>query len=172
MTASSPTRIWYGHSFHKVTDLSPERDALGRIVELTPHLRYAHAERAQLNLHGTGPFCRFRIPTNRMMAGIYIIAKTDGRAMYVGECTNLSERFNSRGYGSVSPANCYVGGQSTNCRINALILAAAHHGEQLTLWFLPTTTVNHSDDRATTVLFGLGACRQGKDRRISKWRLS
>jgi hypothetical protein len=42
------------------------------------------------------------------------------------------------GYGIISPRNCFIGGQETNCRLNNLILLAARGGAKLSLWFLPT----------------------------------
>ena len=48
--------------------------------------------------------------------------------LYVGRCTGerkgkgtLADRFNA-GYGNISPRNCFENGQSTNCRINNLVL--------------------------------------------------
>jgi hypothetical protein len=46
-----------------------------------------------------------------------------------------SNRFNA-GYGRISPRNCYVGGQETNCRINQSVWRAAQQGETIHLWFL------------------------------------
>lgn len=57
--------------------------------------------------------------------------------MYVGECKNLTARFNT-GYGQISPRNCFVGGQETNCRINKLILSEAVQGHGVRLWFMQT----------------------------------
>ena len=47
----------------------------------------------------------------------------DGDLRYVGECANLSARFNV-GYGNISPKNCFSGGQETNCRLNNLLYEA------------------------------------------------
>jgi hypothetical protein len=54
--------------------------------------------------------------------------------MYIGECVNLSSRYNA-GYGQISPRNCFVGGQETNCRINNLIYGEATHSHKIELWF-------------------------------------
>ena len=40
-----------------------------------------------------------------------------------------------RGYGTISPRNCFKGGQETNCRINNLILLTSKSGIELALWF-------------------------------------
>jgi hypothetical protein len=56
---------------------------------------------------------------------------------YVGECDNLSSRWNI-GYGNISPRNCFVGGQSTNCRINNLILITYKSNGNIDLYFHET----------------------------------
>jgi hypothetical protein len=56
---------------------------------------------------------------------------------YVGECANLSARFNA-GYGSISLKNCFKGGQEANCRMNNLVYLAALAGQRISLWFFPT----------------------------------
>ena len=56
---------------------------------------------------------------------------------YIGECANLSKRFNM-GYGNISPKNCFKGGQETNCRLNNLLYTAALAGGCISLWFLQT----------------------------------
>ena len=44
----------------------------------------------------------------------------DGQIIYIGETAGLRQRFNM-GYGNISPRNCYVGGQSTNCKMNKIV---------------------------------------------------
>ena len=41
-------------------------------------------------------------------------------------------------YGSISPKNCYVGGQSTNCKVNNYIYGAAKSGKKLELYIYVT----------------------------------
>ena len=48
----------------------------------------------------------------------------------MGECANLSVRFNA-GYGNISPKNCFKGGQETNCRLNNLLYLAAAAGMRI-----------------------------------------
>jgi hypothetical protein len=54
---------------------------------------------------------------------------------YVGIAEDLSRRWGPIGYGHISPKSCYVGGQSTNCKINAFILRDASAGRLLSLYF-------------------------------------
>ncbi|MHB8606201.1 MAG: GIY-YIG nuclease family protein [Thermoplasmatota archaeon] len=122
--------------FRFVCLIEPEQDARGRIITFRPHLDYDNSERLDLLPGGEGPFCRFRIPRDMSAAGVYIL-NNRFRTFYVGECANLSVRFNT-GYGQISPRNCFVGGQSTNIRLNALILEAASDSQTIELWFHPT----------------------------------
>lgn len=71
--------------------------------------------------HGKKRFCTFRIDTQySCKKGIYCFA-LDNAIVYVGRClNNFCKRINM-GYGHISPRNCFPGGQSTNCRINAEI---------------------------------------------------
>jgi len=90
-----------------------------------------------LHKYGRGPFCQFRIPKNLLYEGVY--ALKEGQAIiYIGMCQNLSDRFNARGYGTISPRNCFDGGQHTNCKINNSILKSIKKGRKIELWFYPT----------------------------------
>src|SRR5271168_5115398 len=100
-----------------------------------PQSRYENQRSLPLNRHGAGPFCRFQIPSGWNAAGLYALT-LDVEVVYVGKCdTPLSVRFGPRGYGVIHPRNCYRGGQSTNCRINSLILQRAKLGQMPELWF-------------------------------------
>lgn len=98
--------------------------------------RYDNTNSLKLNSYGMGPFCKFSIPDNYQFSGVYCILE-NGRIKYIGECYNLSQRFNA-GYGNISPRNCYVNGQSTNCRINMLILNSIKSGNSVDLFFYRT----------------------------------
>jgi len=127
-----------GYSFRFVTEIEPDRDQAGEVKEFLPQGRYRNKRDLRLNKHGSGPFCRFRIPRNLPFEGVYAIT-VDGEIVYVGECQNLSERFNARGYGTISPRNCFEGGQPTNCRVNNCILRRAKQGRKVELWFHETS---------------------------------
>ena len=47
-----------------------------------------------------------------------------------------------RGYAVIDPRNCYIGGQSTSCRINALIRDVLGRDDSLSLWFHHTGDPN------------------------------
>lgn len=125
-----------GYDFAFVAHIEPVRNSDGAVEPMMPQDRYANVRGIALNSYGAGPFCKFVIPSTYRQSGVYLMVAGDN-LRYIGECANLSVRFNA-GYGNISPKNCYKGGQETNCRLNNLIHIAATGGEALTLWFHPT----------------------------------
>lgn len=124
-------------TFKYVTFILAERDSKGRTRRLMPQARYENRDNLPLNRYGNGPFCKFSIPNSYSQSGVYVLTVNDA-PKYVGECTNLSQRFNM-GYGNISPRNCYAGGQETNCRINNLLYRSMQLGHTVVLWFYPTS---------------------------------
>lgn len=124
------------YEFEQVGDIEPKRSPDGSILQLMPQNRYHNTRNIPLNRYGAGPFCSFKIPNCFQTSGVYILT-VNGETRYVGECANLSARFNA-GYGNISPRNCYKGGQETNCRLNHLVYLAAVDGAQISLWFFQT----------------------------------
>jgi len=125
-----------GYDFQYVSAIEPARDADGSLLTLMPQGRYQNRCGLALNRYGAGPFCRFKISSRYQVSGVYLVTINDD-IRYVGECTNLSSRFNN-GYGNISPKNCYKGGQETNCRLNNLLYQAATVGKRISLWFFQT----------------------------------
>lgn len=122
--------------FHQICRLVPDVKPDGSVFEIMPQERYENAGGLPLNKYGKGPFCIFRIPQNLDFCGVYAVF-VDCGLKYLGECETLRSRFNT-GYGQISPRNCYMGGQETNCRINNLVLQQAMAGANISLWFLAT----------------------------------
>lgn len=123
-----------GIDFHRICKITLEINSEGRPIEYLPQLEYRNARGLRLHEYGQGPFCRFTIPSGfEGKAGVYVLL-LDEKPVYVGECGDLSTRYNN-GYGNISPRNCYTGGQSTNCRINSLILEAMKNGSAIELLF-------------------------------------
>jgi hypothetical protein len=108
-------------------------DDTGKVCTYEPQGDYLNARALLLNRYGDGCFCRFRVPAGIHRPGVYCIVSND-RLVYIGECDDFSQRFNA-GYGQISPRNCYVGGQETNCRVNQLILRCAQRGWQVDVYF-------------------------------------
>jgi hypothetical protein len=120
-----------------VTEIHPDRTANGQIAEFMPQSRYKNAGSDPLNSNGEGPFCRFSLRGLPSQSGVYAVT-VNGLIVYFGECVDLSARWGLSGYGSIQPKNCYVGGQSTNCKINHRVLLATKDGATVRLWFHPT----------------------------------
>ncbi len=118
-----------GYHFQYVSDIEPARDADGLLLTMMPQSRYQNRRGLGLNSYGAGPFCKFRISSRYELSGVYLVTSND-EIRYVGECTNLSSRFNN-GYGNISPKNCFKGGQETNCRLNNLVYQAATSGQRV-----------------------------------------
>ncbi len=73
---------------------------------------------------------------------MYLLTDGDGNILYIGETRNIRQRFNDSRFGSygfITPAACYVGGQSTNCKINHLVLKCFEAGNPLRLYFMETS---------------------------------
>lgn len=139
-----------GHSFQFICDIEPLRAPSGAIQRFMPQGRYAKASAVPINRYGAGPFCKFEIPRNHRISGVYALTVADA-VRYIGECAGLSSRFNN-GYGNISPKNCYKGGQETNCRLNNLVYMAAASGQVIRLWFLPTDEYKQVEARLREVL--------------------
>ena len=60
-----------------------------------------------------------------------------GEIIYMGETVNLAKRFNM-GYGNISPRNCFVGGQSTNCKMNKVVMEYYEKCMPIDLYFYET----------------------------------
>jgi len=106
------------------------------LKQLRPHLKYQNKNRYKLHSYGQGPFCKFLIPSGHTAPGVYILT-IGSRIMYIGECVDLSNRFNY-GYGQIAPRACFNGGQLTNCKINRHVLNLNKKGSRICLWFHKT----------------------------------
>lgn len=122
-----------GCRFSAPVRIAPERTARGRVRAFMPQSRYVKADVKRLNPHGGGPFCRFLAEGLPPASGVYALT-IDGVPTYVGKAYNLAQRWSMQGYGAISPANCFTGGQPTNCRINHAIFVAAGGGRRIEVW--------------------------------------
>ena len=139
-----------GVQFGLIQELNPKRNSAGEIQQFMPQLNYSKSADSRLNLHGKGPFCKFSI--NLQWAGhrgVYALF-SDEKLLYIGECADLHKRYNI-GYGNISPKNCFNGGQSTNCKINTMILKKYLDGKKVMLYF------HETDDykRVESILIGM-----------------
>ena len=125
-----------GIRFTTSVEIAPEKAPNGRVRAHMPQSRYQKADAKPLNPHGAGPFCRFMAAEQAELPqapGVYVLT-IDGAPTYVGKAHNLAQRWGPQGYGTISPANCFIGGQSTNCRINHEIFKAARADQFIQVW--------------------------------------
>ena len=122
------------YRFVEISAVKPQTGSDGAPIQCMPQNRYSKAGGVPLNRHGAGPFCRLKLRGLPSTSGVYALTANE-ELKYIGIAQNLSERWGPQGYGIISPRNCYVGGQSTNCKINNRILISSLEGAQLYLWF-------------------------------------
>ncbi len=90
-----------------------------------------------LNPYGDSQYCIFSFINREFYErkGIYVY-KLNNKIVYIGRVKGINT-FNTRinqGYANISPKNCYIDGQSTNCRVNSLINS---HAKSIKLFILP-----------------------------------
>jgi hypothetical protein len=88
-----------------------------------------------LNKHGDLAYSTFEISDATYLNAIGVYAYFVGNELkYIGRCKDSMKKRINNGYGKIHPKNCYLDGQSTNCRLNALIAISR---ENVSLWFCP-----------------------------------
>ena len=122
---------WSQVRFFYVGTIEPQLNADGNVEAFAPQALYSKKGTVALNKYGTGPFCRFRVSGLPNSSGVYIYV-IDDEPIYVGRAQDLNARF--YGYGLISPKNCYIGGQETNCRINTLVYEACVEGRTIDIY--------------------------------------
>lgn len=126
--------VWKSQAFLHAGELRPRCNKSGNVELLSPALRYANTRNVPQHQYGVGPFCEFRIRLPNE-AGVYALLG-NGALKYIGRTENLDARFYA--YGHISPKNCFVGGRSTNCRINAIICQAYVNGGTIDVFYWVT----------------------------------
>lgn len=125
-----------GYKFKKIVDINPKKERSGEIKEFFPQNNYKNDRGHKLHKYGNGPFCEFKVPDIHEQ-GVYLL-RIDEKPVYVGECEDFSQRWNT-GYAKISPRACFEGGQSTNCRINSIIFSAIKSEKKVELFFKKLT---------------------------------
>lgn len=126
-----------GYEFSFASSIDAARDEAGRLLNYTAHERFANPKGLRLNAYGAGPFVHLKLDVLPKTPGVYVVAEHE-RTLYVGRAASLSERWGRRGYSVIDPRNCFVGGQSTNCRVNGLVAGRLAAGASLDLWIHET----------------------------------
>ena len=128
------------YEFSFICSIEPKKDSEGKCIERRPSSRYAKKHIRKLHDHRE-PFCDFSIDKKfTENTGVYIFL-VNREIKYAGSCqyrvnTDHALRQRIRDYGNISPRNCYEEGQSTNCRINKIIMDCTNKGEVAELYFL------------------------------------
>ena len=126
-----------GRGFRRFDRIEPDARPDGRPLEFMPRKRYKNDKAKLLNPNGRGPFCRFPAPELPTAPGVYAVVVDRRIVAYVGMAKNdLRQRW--QGYARIQPANCFRGGQSTNCKINNAILLATRKNRTIDLWIRET----------------------------------
>lgn len=75
-----------------------------------------------LNPNGDAEFTAFRLADAAVARkrGLYLYLVND-EIVYIGRCLDSFGQRINQGYGKIHPKNCFIDGQSTNCRLNALV---------------------------------------------------
>ena len=83
-------------------------------------------------------FCNFKLEEAKDTDhGVYIWF-LDNIMIYIGKTKNLKDRFN-RGYGRITLRNIFKGGQSTNCKMNRVVLKnEKSKGNNIEIYFCET----------------------------------
>lgn len=124
-----------GYTFHFIQQLIPNCQN-GEVIKYYPQKNYNNIDNLPLLYYGKGAFCHFSVNAPAV-AGVYIWI-VDDEIIYIGETQNLETRFNM-GYGNISPRNCFVGGQSTNCKMNKVVMEYYEKHTPIDLYFYETT---------------------------------
>lgn len=124
-----------GYDFMFLQIIDVERDSNGLVIEDAPQSRYQNIHNLKLHGYGGGTFCKFKISADEV-PGVYLWI-VDDEIIYIGETANLRNRFNT-GYGVISARNCFEGGQTTNCKMNKVVLECAKQNKEIKLYFYQT----------------------------------
>ena len=75
-----------------------------------------------LNTYGDLEYSKFWLKDTKQhdLKGVYFYY-VDNELKYIGRCRDSMQKRVNNGYGNISPKNCYIDGQSTNCKVNALV---------------------------------------------------
>ncbi len=126
------------YDFEFIETIAPKRNEDGKIWKYLPQRRYNNRKNLGLHEYGQGEFCKFKLSNAKPVSGVYAwVIKGETEPIYIGETNNFSKRF-CMGYGTISPRNCYIGGQRTNCKMNQVVLKEYSNGREIEIYFFET----------------------------------
>lgn len=139
------------YSFEFVESIVPQ-EIDGEIVLYSPQEKLKD-QSERLHKYGEGYFCKFKI-SKCNCPGVYIWV-VDSNVIYIGETQSLSNRINN-GYGNISPRNCYDGGQTTNCKMNKVVIDWHRVGKKIDIYFLETNDHKKIEKECLKVISSYG----------------
>lgn len=122
------------YEFKHIQDLIPECE--NNHLKVYEHNDSKYSE-YQKNKFGERDYCSFKINYPKNISGVYLWV-VDEKIIYIGETDDLTNRFNA-GYGKITPYNCNINGQTTNCKMNGVVLDLFRQNKIISLYFLKTT---------------------------------
>ena len=117
------SQVYYTFCLHEI-----------KVIKMCINLTNILIQTRPLNTYGSGPFCKFRINDHLDEKGLYCFV-VDKKIKYIGQTTGTFRQRINAGYGNISPYNCYVGGQRTNCHVNSLINDALKNKKEVLVGF-------------------------------------
>ncbi|MBQ8984608.1 GIY-YIG nuclease family protein [Candidatus Saccharibacteria bacterium] len=127
-------RIICGYPFRFIQQLIPDCQN-GVVIKYHPQENYINRKNLPLSKYGDGSFCHFTINAPSS-SGVYLWIANE-EIIYIGETQDFAKRFNA-GYGNISPRNCYIGGQNTNCKMNKVVMEYYEKHTPIELYFFET----------------------------------
>ncbi|MBL4836517.1 MAG: hypothetical protein JKY34_02980 [Kordiimonadaceae bacterium] len=94
-----------------------------------------------LNKCGDLAYSKFWIDDEYFINQKGVYAYFEGEELkYIGRCKDTLKKRVNQGYGKIHPKNCYIDGQATNCRINALV---SEKTDEITFWLCAIESIDH-----------------------------
>lgn len=121
------------YEFEYLQDLVP--NCKNGILDIYNHIDNQYKD-LKKNKFGEKDFCKFKINYPKKISGVYLWV-VDNEIIYIGETEDLLKRFNAN-YGHITPYNCTIKGQTTNCKMNNIVLELFRKRNKIVhLYFMP-----------------------------------
>jgi hypothetical protein len=131
------TEITLGkYTFQYLRELPPQKDDAGNYIVERPQDDAEQRKTKKFHKYGNQDFCALDTGETFPEGSIVYVLYDAENVLYIGETENMKERFGPRGYKQIFPAKCFIGGQLTNCKVNANILRHYRFNKNVYLYYL------------------------------------
>ena len=131
------------YEFQYIQDLVPECE--NGQLKVVNHSESEYKDYPK-NRYGEKEYCSFKIDYEKNISGVYLWV-IDNKIIYIGETDDFAERFNI-GYGNISPYNCTIKGQVTNCKMNNVVLELFRKNNKIVhLYFMPAANYKAIEEK-------------------------